>query len=112
MDKSFRKYQIIFKQKEVEETYIFRLKPQEDLIPHFFPGQYCFLKNPQFENPDEAHPFSIASSPETTYLEFCIKEMGDWTENFCEKTRVGDTIFVSNPQGNFVWDSTIQNAVF
>lgn len=100
------------KQLEVDETYIVKLKPKEGAVPFkFSPGNYVFLKNPEYL-PDEQHPFSIASSPiDDKQLAFCIKIYGDWTREFVNKN-IGDTVLVSEPQGNFVWDDTDSYAVF
>lgn len=89
---------------EVEDVKIFRAVPnfQEKIIP-FKAGQFVHIINPS-EKLLDPRPFSIASSPyQKQYLEFCIKRYGKWTSNFLMK-REGDTIFISNAKGNFVWD--------
>lgn len=78
---------------------------------HFKPGQYVLLKNPHSKTPDEEHPFSIASSPENSTLEFCIKTCGDWTKEL-GNINPGDMLEVSDPQGDCLWDENIQNVVF
>jgi ferredoxin-NADP reductase len=78
----------------------------------FQPGQFCYIKNPQFHNPEDARPFSIASPPEeTNYLEFCIKQYGEWTHQLAQ-TNVGDTLNISTPTGTFMWDESVKHAVF
>lgn len=108
----FFEFIITDRQFEVDETYIVKLNPKEGAIPFKFnPGNYVFLKNPKYL-PDEPHPFSIASSPiNDRQLEFCIKVYGDWTEEFMNHD-IGDTILVSEPQGNFVWNNGDFYAVF
>jgi|SRR5579885_1811742 len=99
------------KKQEVEDTYIFQLVPNET-YPTFLPGQYCYLKNPEYKNPDEVHPFSIASSPlEKRYLEFCIKAYGQWTQTFAKK-QIGEIIKISQPEGKFTWNNNVNHAVF
>lgn len=94
----------------LKDTYIIRLKPIEYTFT-FLPGQYVFLKNPAYL-PDEAHPFSIASSPlEKNYLEFCIKVYGDWTERL-STLKKGSLLYLSHPLGNFIWKNNIEHVVF
>lgn len=106
-------YHIISKLEEVENTWIIRVKPADDVtFPEFKPGQYCFIKNPTFSDPKEEHPFSITSPPTNTqYLEFCVKTYGDWSDALVE-LKIGDTIRISEPQGEFMWDASIKHAVF
>lgn len=98
---------------EAEDTQIYQLKPTTDEDSFsFLPGQYVLLKNPDFERPDEEHPFSIASSPVNhDYIEFCIKTYGDWT-NALSQVSEGTTLRVSEPIGTFTWNSSLQHAVF
>lgn len=106
----YYKYIIENKQFETEGTYIYTLRPENETI-QFTPGQYVFLKDPKFAEPEEEHPFSIASPSEDTQLEFCIKQYGDWTESFAQRD-TGDSVYVSDPQGNFVWNKDYSYVVF
>src|SRR5579871_3747366 len=101
------KTHIIEKKKILDDTYIFRLHPKPF---NFLPGQYVFLQNTLFK-PDDPHPFSIASSPfQKNCLEFCIKKYGQWTQTFSQKEK-GEIVYISEPQGNFLWDQSIEHAV-
>lgn len=105
-------YILAKKQRQIEDTYIIKLRPKDKTAFPFEPGQYCFIKDPLFPDPDEAHPFSIASSPLlASELEFCVKTYGDWTTSFVQKTE-GDEIIISEPQGTFIWKETLSDAVF
>ncbi|MGH7204289.1 MAG: FAD-dependent oxidoreductase [Candidatus Levyibacteriota bacterium] len=109
---TYHPYTIQDKQFETEGTYIYTLKPEKGEIFSFKPGQYVFIKDPAFSDPDETHPFSIASSPlHKDSLEFCIKIYGDWTQSLSEK-EVGSELLVSEPQGTFVWENNLPYAVF
>lgn len=110
---TYSTYRIATLFEETEATYRMQLQPLEsDTIFAFKPGQYCYLKNPEFTQPNEPHPFSIASSPlEKDSLEFCIKGYGDWTQEMLKK-KVGSELFVSQPQGSFTWDDHTSFAVF
>jgi ferredoxin-NADP reductase len=108
----FNDYIITNKYQEVEDTFIFNVKPKDGEIFDFSPGQYTFIKNPLYEKPDEEHPFSIASSPRNKeYLEFCIKVYGNWTKAL-STLQSGDTLQIAEPRGNFIWENTIQHPVF
>lgn len=110
----FKQYAISKLTVEALETFILQIRPKTDReIFRFKPGQYCYIKNPIYKNSDEAHIFSIASSPNTkTYLEFCIKVYGNWTKNLSEMKK-GKLLYINGPFGRFTWDSTEDhNAVF
>lgn len=99
---NFHQYTVISKEFIHHDTFILQLQPehQKEVFP-FIAGQYTHLKNPNYL-PEEAHPFSIASSPHTkNYLEFCIKIYGDWTENLSEIEK-GATLYVQDPEGDFI----------
>ncbi len=105
-------YVISDKKQILPDTFIYKVKPKTGILLHFLSGQYVFLKNPDSMNPEEPHPFSIASSPSSKdYVEFCIKIYGDWTREFSQK-EIGSTIEVSEAQGNFVWEKGIKHAAF
>ena len=110
----FNEYIISSLTTEAPEIFILQVIPKTNKeIFHFQPGQYCYIKNPAYKDLDEAHIFSIASSPDTkTYLEFCIKVYGDWTKKL-SKTKKGRLLRISNPVGKFTWNNVIdRNAVF
>ncbi|MGI8419986.1 MAG: FAD-binding oxidoreductase [Candidatus Levyibacteriota bacterium] len=105
-------YIIQDKKLETEGTYIYTLKPKNGEVFSFEPGQYIFTKDPSFSDPQEAHPFSLASSPNNKeVIELCIKDYGDWTHAFSQR-EIGSNVFISEPQGSFVWDRHYPYAVF
>ena len=36
----------------------------------------------------EAHPFSLTSAPSDAYFEFCVRNLGDYTDAFVKKLRM------------------------
>jgi ferredoxin-NADP reductase len=109
---SFTQFVIAAKKQVTDDIFILQLKPKDGNSLNFLPGQYVQMKNPRFSNPDEEHPFSIASSPTTkNYLEFCIRVYGDWTEQLMRED-IGNILSLSDPIGEFTWDDSITNAVF
>ncbi len=67
---------------------------------NFFPGQFAFLKFPDYPALDELHPFTIASSPQTNSLQFAISKSGDFT-NLLSKIPIGAKAKVIGPYGTF-----------
>ena len=60
------------------------LKLRRPVLFRFKPGQYAFLRLPDIDI--QWHPFSMASSPDSTEIEFCIevREPGSWTDCLCK----------------------------
>lgn len=108
---TYQEYFVTEKKWEVKDTFVLKVKPTSRIKPDFKPGQYIVIKNPTYRNKEEEHIFSIVSSPHQNYLEFCIKIFGDWTK-YLSKIVKGDKLLISNPSGKFVWDTTIEHAVF
>lgn len=109
---TYQKYIIEKKRWTALDTFILNLKPIDSEIPDFKPGQYVIIKNPTYQNKNEEHIFSLASSPRNkSNIELCIKIFGPWTK-YLSKIVKGDPLFISNPSGSFTWDDSITNAVF
>jgi len=107
----YQRIKLLERYQTAKDTFVYRFcYPPKDFT--FFSGQYVILKNPLFPDPQEEHPFSLASSPDQTeYLEFCIKVYGDWTRSLTQ-LKSGDTLDISNPEGNLRWHEEAKNAVF
>ena len=60
------------------------IKVHRPVLFHFKPGQYCLLRVPSIDK--HWHPFSIASGPDSDYLEFYIEVYGpkSWTNRLWE----------------------------
>jgi ferredoxin-NADP reductase len=110
---SMRKFTIIYKKKENNDTFIIRARPTDkEAIAQFSAGQYVMILDTASSYPTELHPFSIASSPANPdYLEFSIRAVGHWTTEFVKK-EPGDDIDISEPEGSFIWHNNITSAVF
>jgi predicted ferric reductase len=66
----------------------------------FAAGQFAFVSFTRI-NPQEAHPFTIASNPDEEGLRVAIKASGDFTENLQNEVKVGDPVQVEGPYGHF-----------
>ncbi len=107
-----QQYQITRLTQEAPDTFIIQVKPLNDTVFSFIPGQFVGIAIPNFTTKKINHFFSIASSPDTThYLEFCFKVYGEWTKKLSEQ-KEGDTLFITVPYGKFMWDEKIPYAVF
>lgn len=49
-------------------------------------------------------PYSLASSPDQPYLEFCIKMVGGQMTSLLDKAKVGDVYGVEGPMGHFFYE--------
>lgn len=114
---NFEEYIINSVKSENSGIFVFRVKPKNGgPVFSFLPGQFAQIKNPLYQSAsgrtNEAHLFSIASSPNTRdYLEFCIKVYGFWTQAL-SKLKVGDSLLIRAPFGKFIWNPSLKNAVF
>jgi predicted ferric reductase len=70
--------------------------------PHavFDPGQFMFLRVMRKGKISEAHPFTIATSPEQNHLAVCIKMVGDFTSDL-NKIQPSDRAYIDMPYGRF-----------
>ncbi len=101
-------YTLISRTKTSEDTYILRFTPQSKKKYRFLPGQYCEIQLPDIT---VKRPFSLASTPNSRHIEFCIKPYGAFSTTL-SSLPIGSPIQISDPKGSLVWDSTISDAAF
>ncbi|CAH1578131.1 ferredoxin reductase family protein [Vibrio rotiferianus] len=85
-----------FPQSEVMELV---LKPNASWQGHKA-GQFAYLRF----GDEDAHPFTIVSSTESSELRFLIKELGDFTTGLYERVKAGDAVMVEGPYGRLAFD--------
>jgi predicted ferric reductase len=66
----------------------------------YLAGQFAFFNFPSI-NKREQHPFTISSHPYADGLRITVKELGDFTNDFNNKLKIGDSVFVEGPYGHF-----------
>ena len=66
----------------------------------FTPGQFAFLRFAHQPIGGEAHPYSMASSPDAEQLRFTIKHLGDYTAHIGEIAPGAEAV-VEGPYGRF-----------
>lgn len=76
-----------------------KLKTKDDNL-NFRAGQFTFFTFPILSE-KEQHPFTISSHPYQDGLRITIKGLGDYTENFFTKIKVGDPAKIEGSFGHF-----------
>lgn len=87
---------IIENKREAKDIHVLKVEKPEDF--HFLPGQFSIL------SPNGTkRAYSIATSPDNDYLEFCIKRVsnGKVSPLLCS-SKPGDSLEVYGPLGDFV----------
>lgn len=96
---------------ETPTTKTIRLVSDEDALPPFQAGQYLAV----FAEPDNictSRPYSISSPPnQTGYYDLTVKrvENGLVSNYLLDQVRVGDSLVVSGPQGNFYFNPLVHS---
>lgn len=71
-------------------------------IPNFTPGQFFYVAFNDMD-PDDFHPYSIASSKDSSNLRFIIKQLGDYTTDL-KNLKPGGAARVKGPYGGFTFN--------
>ena len=77
---------------------VFILEPKDGQNIAFKPGQFVKIYD---EKEEKFRPYSIASNPEETNLEFLIKMVGGEFTTYLDTVAVGTTLYVEGPLGHF-----------
>jgi len=105
---TINKYEIMSIEKATEDINIYRMKPLGNKV-EFKPGQFVFLHILDADgNTIIKKPYSIASSPSSAHLEFCIKMVSGVMTSKLANLKVGDKIGVEGPMGHFCYDGQTQ----
>lgn len=80
---------------ETHDVKTFTLEKPNNFI--FFPGQFCMVGFVTVDAIDKK-PFTIASSPDSSYIQFTIKKMGLFTTNLFN-LKNGDELIIDGPFG-------------
>lgn len=104
----FARYKIVYMETPTPDTRILRLKPveaAEGTMPRPKPGQFVFIHILDKAGKSVARkPYSIASSPDSPYMEFCIKMVHGAVTGRLEGMKIGDALGIEGPLGNFFYD--------
>lgn len=86
------------------------LKPSNGNIT-FKPGQFAFVKI-QGKGWQEAHPFTISSSPKENSIKFTIKVLGDWTRKIRNEITTGKRVKIYGPYGCFDTNKGLKSQIW
>ncbi len=99
-----QKYKISHIEDSIKEIKIFRLEQLNGGIAPFIPGQFIYLHIlDESGNSIEKKPYSIASSPNSKYLEFCIKMVNGKVTGKLDSMQIGSVVGIEGPQGHFAY---------
>ena len=96
---------------ETPSTKTLRLDSVEKYLPPFQAGQYISV-NVDIDGIRTSRPYSISSSPdETAYYDITIRrvEGGFVSHYLLDSTKIGNTLQISSPAGNFIHNPIIHS---
>ena len=93
-------YRVASVKKVAERTWLLVIVPQRGEAITFEAGQFVWLNIGHSPFSLVEHPFSIASAPNPSRLDFLIKESGDFT-NKISAVSPGTHVWIDGPYGHF-----------
>lgn len=81
------------------------LRPKKDRLPKHRAGQFLFVRFPDTQTLDEAHPFTISSAPGEDVIRLTIKASGDFTRALQTDLRPAMEAVVEGAYGMFDYKS-------
>jgi predicted ferric reductase len=88
--------------RETRDVHSIYLKPARGKVFDFKPGQFAFVKFISENVSSEEHHFTISSAPNKKYINFTIKDVGDFTSKI-GRIKKGDRAIVDGPFGVFTY---------
>lgn len=77
------------------------------------PGQYISLSfKENDESHDNSHWFTIASCQKLGQIQITTRMSGSKFKNQLGSLKQGDEVYISSPEGNFIWEETEKESVF
>ncbi|MBI5228317.1 hypothetical protein HY988_07020 [Candidatus Micrarchaeota archaeon] len=99
-----KKYKISKIDSSIKDIAILQMEPLNGAIEPFTPGQFIYMHIlDESGNSIEKKPYSIASSPKSPYLEFCIKLVNGKVTGKLAAMKSGDVVGIEGPQGHFAY---------
>lgn len=94
---------------ETSDVKTFTLEKPNDF--KFIPGQFCMVGFINVDSIDKK-PFTLASAPNSNYLQFTIKKIGEFTSKLFELKK-GDELLIDGPFGESLnFDESIKKIVY
>jgi ferredoxin-NADP reductase len=99
------KYKIASIANPAPETKVFRMEPADGAALKYMPGQFVFLHILDKDgNTAAKKPYSLASSPDEPFLEFCIKIRHGNVTGMLDQMAVGSVVGIEGPFGHFIYE--------
>jgi len=77
------------------------------------PGQYTSLSfEENNDSNDNLHWFTIASDQRSGKVQITTRISGSSYKNRLDSLRAGDEVYLSSPEGDFIWEETTKDIVF
>ncbi len=96
-----RRFVVSNVQRVGEDSYSVDVRPYDNQMFEYIPGQFAFITPVSKNLPKEEHPFTICSTPSRPgVLQFIIRSQGDWTSKI-KGLKVGEPVFIDGPYGLF-----------
>ncbi|MCA9392314.1 ferric reductase-like transmembrane domain-containing protein [candidate division WWE3 bacterium] len=99
--KNRHEFAVVDIKKETHNVHTITLESIDKPVCDFMPGQFAFVSFKSKRVSDEEHHFTIASAPNKQFVQFSIKESGDFTSTV-KDLEIGDRALVEGPFGVFV----------
>ncbi|HID72565.1 TPA: hypothetical protein EYP38_01370 [Candidatus Micrarchaeota archaeon] len=104
------RYKVTSVERMTKEVKVLRMEPEGQAL-EYLPGHFAMLHALDKDgNEIVKRPYSIASSPNSEYLEFCIKMIGGEMTSILDKAREGSVIGVRGPMGHFTYNKEAECA--
>lgn len=108
------KAEVVSQTRIAEGVYSLVLSPSKRRFS-FHPGQFLHLAIDQYDPSGGFWPdsrvFSIASSPEAETIEIVYSVKGVFTRRMVDEIKMGDTVWLKFPYGNFIIRTYIHSAI-
>lgn len=92
------------------DTKILRFSPAEGTLFTYIPGHFAFIHILDSSGSSLVKkPYSIASSPDLPYLEFCIKMVNGQVTGPLNEKKVGDIVGIEGPLGHFTFNPALDS---
>ncbi|MBP9827336.1 ferredoxin reductase family protein, partial [Candidatus Saccharibacteria bacterium] len=92
-------YTVVANKKLAPDVMEIELEPRGRIM-NYAPGQFSYVSFLGHPHNSEAHPYSMASSPQERNLRFVVKVFGDYTKGLL-KLKPGTTAKIAGPYGQF-----------
>jgi len=106
------KLEVIAKTRQTESAFLVTIQLPKNLRRkfQFLPGQYLTVSIEDKKKKKQSRCYSICSSEQEQHISFCVKHVkgGLLSTYLCEEIKIGDTLSIHPPLGNFILSANQQ----